>query len=930
MIKEAGKRFISLMLALIMVFSLLPVQALAAQTEAQPIENKLKVTVNGNNNDASLELIDGKIVITNPYTSSTWCGSTTYSGGKATVTITNISGNDATISFKYSDSTNINGSVTVTGATNTNGAVSGTVPANGTITVEFTGVNEKKNATLTLSDFDIVEKQTVSLTLKIPANGSYTVGGVAITAESMSSVETTEAKAVVATPADGYSFSGWYNEQSGKYLSFEANTSIVFSEATSLVPKFIPTSDGVFGIKDAVFASLDDALAAATPGSVIVQLKDVTLTKSYTIPATVTLLIPYDDANTLGGEDPAYAEIPSGTTSPTCKVYRKLTMAPNTRITVNGALELGAKHYASHGGTTIGGTPITGYGQIDMGAESAIVVNGGGKLFAWGYITGSGTVTAESGAKIYEKMQVSDYRGGSITSQIICCGVFPFNQYYIQNVEVRETLKAGATLIGHAVIYGSGLEASTIDFMGGESAMFNLSSGSITKYYNATEDRLELDVNGTVSMNSISIMGYNTSGYTLPFNHNITVNIKDGSEATINQDIMMQPGATVSVEEGATLTIAEGKKLYLMDASEWGNYCFGAQMRPVTYVASRSGAPVSRSLTDAKLNVDGSLIVNGQMYATASGAQIVSEDKTGTIEFKTAAPTDQPTLYQSHVMEKQYNPLFSAHGVFHSLTDNKNLTAFTVYPAVLRNGDDTTVNTSGVAAGTVYDYCAICDKWVNSITVTFDANGGENAVTGTMEPLKTHAGCTGKLTANAFAIDGMKFKEWNTVAAPSEETPGTAYADEAVISETGITVNTTLYAQWEPDAIAVVVKGTIPYTVQGQVVTVTHTAACKVGYWDATNSKYVAIAATPNDDGSYSFTAPEGVNEVLLVMKGDINLDGLLKTNDKAALNSVTLGKTTLAAENTFVADINGDGQVKTNDKAGLNAVLLGKTQFAW
>lgn len=139
-----------------------------------------------------------------------------------------------------------------------------------------------------------------------------------------------------------------------------------------------------------------------------------------------------------------------------------------------------------------------------------------------------------------------------------------------------------------------------------------------------------------------------------------------------------------------------------------------------------------------------------------------------------------------------------------------------------------------------------------------------------------------------------------------------------------LTVTTTLRP------VSVVAKGAIAYSVEGQVVTVTHSIACKVGYWSEADGKYIALTAVPNDDGSYSFTAPEGVTEVLLVVKGDVTGDGSLLTNDVSRLNASILKKTTLTAEAAFAGDVTGDGSLLTNDASRMNAVILKKTTLNW
>ena len=133
----------------------------------------------------------------------------------------------------------------------------------------------------------------------------------------------------------------------------------------------------------------------------------------------------------------------------------------------------------------------------------------------------------------------------------------------------------------------------------------------------------------------------------------------------------------------------------------------------------------------------------------------------------------------------------------------------------------------------------------------------------------------------------------------------------------------------DPDfRIAVEVVGEIDYAVSGSMVTVTHDAACKVGY--LVDGVYVKIDATSNPDGSYIFTAPEGVTDVLLVISGDVNGDGKILAADKSRLNAALLKKTTLSAKEIFAADVNDDGKLLAADKSRLNAVLLKKTTLTW
>lgn len=118
------------------------------------------------------------------------------------------------------------------------------------------------------------------------------------------------------------------------------------------------------------------------------------------------------------------------------------------------------------------------------------------------------------------------------------------------------------------------------------------------------------------------------------------------------------------------------------------------------------------------------------------------------------------------------------------------------------------------------------------------------------------------------------------------------------------------------------------YSVNGQMVTVTYDKPCKVGYLGS-DGKYVAISAVASGS-SYAFTAPDGVTEVVLVIKGDVNGDGEIKKSDITRLNAAFLGKTSATAVQQFAGDIVEDGGIKKSDITRLNATFLGKTALTW
>ena len=154
-------------------------------------------------------------------------------------------------------------------------------------------------------------------------------------------------------------------------LNSNINVKAVFSSKTG---------KAWFNVDGKLFDDLTEANTAAANGGkkIILAADGVLPAGDYTISNLVTLLIPFDAANTLCTTAP----ICSNATYTTPTVYRKLTMAAGANITVNGAISLSGTQLA--GGTTAG-APMGPTSFISMESNSNITVNSGGNLYAWGY-----------------------------------------------------------------------------------------------------------------------------------------------------------------------------------------------------------------------------------------------------------------------------------------------------------------------------------------------------------------------------------------------------------------------------------------------------------------------------------------------------------------------------------------------------------------
>ena len=580
------------------------------------------------------------------------------------ITIRNETSDLAQLSFSYTaDKAN---SFKIAGAT---AAASGTYSvllepgASLSITLVSNSGLSNTTATLTLTDFELIVAKSVSnVTFEYNnALGSVTVDSAAVASGEVKEVSLSEGATLVAAPASGSTFHGWVNGE-GEILSTAATYKLtpagdmtvkaVFTNVDSQ-PHFIvgaatqkSQSSGLLGLSKIyyyavgssyIFDNLNDAVATAssTTSKALVLMNSSTLPAGdYTIPAGVTLLIPFDSANTMYttqavGIEEKVTDGVSNYKEP--YAYKKLTLAEGVNLTVNGAISLSAKHYYAQGSKNHGSSPSGPCGFMEMKDGSNITVNNGGTIYTYGFIYGAGAITAKSGSTIYENFQIADFRGGSQSTDMDN-GVFPLSQYYVQNIEVPLTIESGATEYGYATIYMSSSDfGSAVGFIAPNNAMFNLTEGSVTKRYDGKTDRLIIELNGNLNVSSINMTvgtsSINSKNYELPVTSNLSINVNDGSNIVINQDVALLPGSEITVKEGATCTLGSGYNFYVYDADEWGGYASPANKKliPVAYAPGREYTRTEADLVDAKVQIDGFADASqGYIYTTAGGANIFS------------------------------------------------------------------------------------------------------------------------------------------------------------------------------------------------------------------------------------------------------------------------------------------------------------------
>ena len=768
--KSTLKRFLSLVLCMCMVMALLPnvtMTAFAATsgTVTGLADENIGLSFTGNAEDAWSA---NGTSITGAATSTGGCSGTNY---YSTLTIANKKSTTATLSFDYSIEQN-SGTIQVDGKEVSSGAsFTKELAANESVKVYIKSGSTSAATKITLTNVVLVSDVNATATFVPAENGTYTVDGKLITEEYSNTQSSMTAYQVVATPADGYQFMGWYNVSNGKYINTAAKAALNIDSDCTITARFASKTAALFETGGQPFDDLGDAVsyAQANSQSKITLATDGSISGSYTIPAGITLLIPFDAAGTLYTDAPAAIR-----TAPASKPFRTLTMSDGASITVNGAISLGGRYYAAGGGEQ--GRPVGDYGYIKMADNSSITVKNSGKLYAWGFISGSGSVLAESGATVYEFYQIADFRGGTASSGM-GHGVFPFSQYFVQNIEVPLTLNAGANEQVYSGVYAMKSTYTTaINFIG-DTGMFKVESGSFTKDYDEKTDRLVFTVNGEAALNTLALtlagVDVNSASYVLPITNNITINIQSGN-VTINQDAALLAGVEVNIAEGAGLTVANGKNIYFYDSDEWNsdNFVWGpCKFKSVAYAPGKAYNRSNNDLVDAKMNVNGSVTAIGAIYTTKGGANICSSNGTGKY-IQQGTPGTEAETYQ-----------YNANG-------NKAVT-IPITAAKLHNADDSYTGTAGSKAGDIYVYAN--GKWAlrgNEITITFDPNGGA----GSMEPMSVNPGVGNKLTGNTFTRENYTFTGWNT----AKDGTGKTYADGETVN---FSADTTLYAQWTQNPV---------------------------------------------------------------------------------------------------------------------------------
>lgn len=487
----------------------------------------------------------------------------------------------------------------------------------------------------------------------------------------------------------GYTFIGWHNVTTGACDYTHDTYTVTMTRDWVVNPIYVPamtiTAGGAngYGSADYQYKSLSgqmvtpngqyvargpipdsgdpkfytDLKTAFANESTVFLLAGDTINGDLTIPATKTLVIPDRFAdpgpNIQTGLPEQY--VSSERISSYCKVTCKGS------LTVEGTLVVNARQTGVAGGVC--GRAAGGIGYLSLADGSTITVKNNGSLFGYGLIRG-GSISAESGSTVRELMEISDMRSALVMKEIYdkkgSMKVFPFSNFSIKSIESRATYQTGAKLYAQysVMLEGNNQSTGAAPLIANSGALFNLTKGSMTKYFDPTTYKTvyRVDENSTMGTGFFQLnvkfavgeqnaeLTIDTKEYWMPLNAGF--DLRTAGDMTVNGDFKFLPGASLSVEKGGKCTVANGKSLLFYRLNDYdtrgiGNKIYqkgySSKLYPVNAVPLPEGKytlPKLETVGSARLNVDGEMIVKGGLYVSN---ELVSASSQG---FTTDEPVD--------------------------------------------------------------------------------------------------------------------------------------------------------------------------------------------------------------------------------------------------------------------------------------------------
>ena len=522
--------------------------------------------------------------------------------------------------------------------------------------------------------------------------------------------QSTDGITVTTAPETDYKFTLWQSMKDNRSVIVtqeknESGGTVIHPEnGTTISPVFEKSdAEAAFSVDGTPYYYWDDAMQAAAKHN----SKVVTLTKDYTLPDTkanagrygtyavadengnmtyniptgVTVVVPFDDTDTRNTDtfvddgNLGRKGAPSSTPTTPSSAYRTLTVPQGATLNVNSGATLLVNAKTATYDTSNQSCVYGKYGKMVLGGQMDV----SGTLYANGYIVDEnhdndkqhvGHINAKAGSKVYQIMQIKDFRGGTVTSAV-SGKVMAINMYYFQNIMADITYKYGSEMKAQAALCPAdaekGLYANISVISNGENAgsMFTMTGGEVETNYDYQTDRLNVLISGNVDMQYLSIetnvLPINTKNYQLAVNDNMPITVKDGGALTMNYGMKFLPGAKVTVEKGGTLNISDkdsaevflySKATYQQEWANkaWRNTLFCDLIQSARDKNKYQEARISAdNFSDATIDVCGTLNIAGQLYQSKDHATGIQAAPGAVVNITKAQKTANITCYETYL-----------------------------------------------------------------------------------------------------------------------------------------------------------------------------------------------------------------------------------------------------------------------------------------
>ncbi len=274
------------------------------------------------------------------------------------------------------------------------------------------------------------------------------------------------------------------------------------------------------------------------------------------------------------------------------------------------------------------------------------------KIYCYGYIDeinaqASGELENLNGAYLESLFTITDHRGGNAYMKLVNIGLTqpydfkscPFNRFHMGNITPKMIVNYNAQVLGCAVLNMSDSPNKAIIKLAGSDSTYILQIPSGSKFiadYNKSTNIAKWDIYGNATLNQLvtelTLIGFaakvTTAGILFPITWQYEYHLHpyengNSSSVTLNQDIKIMPGGSLTVEEGVSLT---ANNLIVYDENFVSD-------------TAKNCAPLKYSNPLEATRPGGELVVNGAMTVGKLGGTVISKNSGAKLSITSQAST---------------------------------------------------------------------------------------------------------------------------------------------------------------------------------------------------------------------------------------------------------------------------------------------------